>query len=175
MIDGYDLKAMRLNAGISQQGMSKKLDCDRRTIHNYELGVSDIPSARLFQWFKYCKLDISVLLNQIKAVRGEASKNGTAKLLDVISVVLILSPLWSHSIITPIYLCLLAICAMYGAYKRDINMLHISGFIFIPTAISSLIFETGLINYLTPAENAPLQSMLIYGTQLFLLQQLYYC
>lgn len=116
MIDGDDLKAMRLNAGISQQGMSKKLDCDRRTIHNYELGVSDIPSARLFQWFKYCKLDLSVLLNQVKSIRGESSSNGRSKLIDAISIILLFSPLWSHVIVTPIYLLLLAVCACYGIY-----------------------------------------------------------
>ncbi|TMP45209.1 hypothetical protein CWB96_03750 [Pseudoalteromonas citrea] len=166
MINGDDLKAMRLNAGITQQGMSKKLDCDRRTIHNYELGVSDIPSARLFQWFKYCKLDISVLLNQIKAVRGEASKNGTSKLLDVISVILIFSSIWSADIITPIYLLILLLCAGYSAYNKNFNIVHIILIIFTMTLISHMIFNFGIINSSTPEENKILQSALIYGVQL---------
>ncbi|AUJ69005.1 helix-turn-helix domain-containing protein [Pseudoalteromonas sp. NC201] len=49
MINGDDLKAMRRKAGISQEQMAKKLGCDRKTISNYELDVSDIRSKQLFQ------------------------------------------------------------------------------------------------------------------------------
>ncbi|MBQ4862688.1 helix-turn-helix transcriptional regulator [Pseudoalteromonas sp. MMG013] len=168
MIDGDDLRAMRINAGISQQGMSKKLKCDRKTIHNYEIGVSDIPSSRLFQWLTFCKLDLSILLNQVKAVRGEASKNGQSKLLDIMSVILLFSPLWSHLIVTPLYLLLLGVCAAYGVYKKDINVTHIAGFIFILTAVNYPIFDSGLINYVTPSDNKLLQGTIIYGTQLIL-------
>nr|WP_275423314.1 helix-turn-helix transcriptional regulator [Pseudoalteromonas sp. MMG022] len=60
---------MRVNAGISQDAMAKKLNCDRKTIINYELGVSDIRSKQLFKWFLYCKIDSESLLNEIKQVR----------------------------------------------------------------------------------------------------------
>ncbi|MCF6437800.1 helix-turn-helix domain-containing protein [Pseudoalteromonas sp. MMG022] len=69
MIEGDDLRAMRVNAGISQDAMAKKLNCDRKTIINYELGVSDIRSKQLFKWFLYCKIDSESLLNEIKQVR----------------------------------------------------------------------------------------------------------
>ncbi|MBQ4850728.1 helix-turn-helix transcriptional regulator [Pseudoalteromonas sp. MMG012] len=75
MIDGDDLKAMRLRAGISQEAMAKKLECDRKTIINYELGVSDIRSKLLFMWFMYCKVDMGAFLSEIKKVRKQV--NGT--------------------------------------------------------------------------------------------------
>ena len=165
MITGEDLKAMRLNAGMTQQTMSKKLSCDRRTIHNYELGVSDIPASRLFLWLQCCKLDLSALLNQIKVIRGQAIDNGNSKLLNLISLMLVVGPLWHQKIITPIYLCLLTLCTLYGIYKKDINIIHIAGFIFISTAISNILFETGIINPITPEENGIPQSFFIYGTQ----------
>ncbi|MBQ4850717.1 helix-turn-helix transcriptional regulator [Pseudoalteromonas sp. MMG012] len=127
MIDGDDLRAMRINAGISQQGMSKKLKCDRKTIHNYEIGVSDIPSSRLFQWLTFCKLDLSVLLNQVKAVRGEASKNGQSKLLDIMSVILLFSPLWSHLIVTPFIFYCLVFAQLTACIEKILMLLILLG------------------------------------------------
>ncbi|MBQ4846581.1 helix-turn-helix transcriptional regulator [Pseudoalteromonas sp. MMG005] len=166
MIDGDDLRAMRINAGISQQGMSKKLKCDRKTIHNYEIGVSDIPSSRLFQWLTFCKLDLSILLNQVKAVRGEASKNGQSKLLDIMSVILLFSPLWSHLIVTPLYLLLLGVCAAYSVYRKDINMTHIAAILFTLTAANHVVFEAGIVDYVTPIENQLIQGTLHFGIHL---------
>ncbi|WP_125779265.1 helix-turn-helix domain-containing protein [Pseudoalteromonas rubra] len=77
MIDGDDLKAMRKNAGISQELMAKKLECDRKTISNYEQGVSDIKSKQLFRWLMLCKIDTRSLLNQIKSVGGDLSSNSS--------------------------------------------------------------------------------------------------
>ncbi|CAH9055926.1 hypothetical protein PSECIP111854_01683 [Pseudoalteromonas sp. CIP111854] len=166
MIDGDDLKAMRVNAGITQQGMSDKLKCDRKTIINYELGVSDIPSKLLFKWLSYCRLDFKALLHQVKQIREEARDNGKSTLLDIVTLAFILSQLWSDIIVTPLYLSLLGICAAYGVYRKDINMTHIPGFIFVLTAINFAIFEVGLINYVAPESNKLLQSALIYGSQL---------
>ncbi|MBQ4850561.1 helix-turn-helix transcriptional regulator [Pseudoalteromonas sp. MMG012] len=70
MINGDDLRAMRVNAGISQDAMAKKLRCDRKTIINYEFGVSDIRSKQLFLWFLYCKIDAEALLNEIKQIHN---------------------------------------------------------------------------------------------------------
>ncbi|WP_046004687.1 helix-turn-helix domain-containing protein [Pseudoalteromonas rubra] len=77
MIDGDDLKAMRKNAGISQELMAKKLECDRKTISNYEQGVSDIKSKQLFRWLMLCKIDTRSLLNQIKSVGGDLSSSSS--------------------------------------------------------------------------------------------------
>ena len=167
MIDGDDLKAMRLNAGITQQGMSKKLECDRRTIHNYELGVSDIPSSRLFQWLKFCKLDLGSLLNQIKEVRSESSINGTSKLLDFMSAIIIFGTLWNYLIAAPLYLLLLATCTAYGVYVKNTNITHISAFILVLSALNFTLFSTGMINDMTNAENELLQGNIVFGVQLF--------
>ncbi|OHU90840.1 hypothetical protein BET10_04800 [Pseudoalteromonas amylolytica] len=80
----------------------------------------------------------------------------------------VLSQIWSPIIITPIYLALIGICIIYGVYTKNINMIHIAGIIFILTAASYTIFESGLINKTTPDDNAVLQSILIFGTQLLL-------
>jgi DNA-binding XRE family transcriptional regulator len=164
MINGEDLKALRERASITQQTMAHRLGVDRKTIINYELGVSDIPSKKLFSWLTYCKLDTSVLLTQIKSIREQAKNNGTAKLLDFITVAFIFSQLWSPDIITQIYLYLLVVCTAYAVYTKNINMAHIAGFILIIVGANRLVFETGLINDVTPSNNPLLQGLLIYGT-----------
>ncbi|MCF6437759.1 helix-turn-helix transcriptional regulator, partial [Pseudoalteromonas sp. MMG022] len=166
MIDGEDLRALRVQAGITQQDMCKKLGCDRKTIINYELGVSDIPSKKLFRWLQCCKLDLGVLLGQIKAIREDAHDSGRAKVLDFVTMGFVLSQFWSHIIVIPIYLSLIGICMAYGSYKKNINMVHIAGIIFTLTALNFVIFESSLINAVTPDDNAVLQSFLIFGTQL---------
>ncbi|CAM4106581.1 MULTISPECIES: helix-turn-helix domain-containing protein [Pseudoalteromonas] len=82
MINGDDLRSMRLKAGISQEQMARKLECDRKTISNYEFGVSDIRSKELFKWFLYCKIDVDSLLNQIKGLNDEVSCSEKSKLQD---------------------------------------------------------------------------------------------
>jgi transcriptional regulator with XRE-family HTH domain len=166
MINGEDLKALRERASITQQTMAHRLGVDRKTIMNYELGVSDIPSKKLFSWLTYCKLDTSVLLTQIKSIREQAKNNGTAKLLDFITVAFIFSQLWSPEIITQIYLYLLVVCTAFAVYTKNINIAHIAGFILLASGAHHIIFILGLINDVTPSENALLQSLLIYGTNL---------
>ncbi|BBN80505.1 hypothetical protein PA25_04900 [Pseudoalteromonas sp. A25] len=82
MINGDDLRAMRVNAGISQDAMAKKLKCDRKTIINYELGVSDIRSKQLFMWLVYCKIDSGSLLNEIKQIRDQVNSKQKPNLQD---------------------------------------------------------------------------------------------
>ncbi|NOU51712.1 helix-turn-helix transcriptional regulator [Pseudoalteromonas sp. JBTF-M23] len=82
MINGDDLRAMRVNAGISQEAMAKKLKCDRKTIINYELGVSDIRSKQLFMWLVYCKIDSGSLLNEIKQIRDQVNGKQKPNLQD---------------------------------------------------------------------------------------------
>ncbi|QTL37433.1 helix-turn-helix domain-containing protein [Pseudoalteromonas viridis] len=82
MIDGDDLKAMRKNAGISQELMAKKLECDRKTISNYEQGVSDIKSKQLFRWLMLCKIDTKSMLNQIRQISGGVDSAKGSKLQD---------------------------------------------------------------------------------------------
>lgn len=64
MLDGNDLKSVRKNAGISQIDMAKKLDCDRRTIINYEQGVCEPKTSQLFRWLSACKIDLKPLASQ---------------------------------------------------------------------------------------------------------------
>ncbi|BBN80502.1 hypothetical protein PA25_04870 [Pseudoalteromonas sp. A25] len=166
MVEGEDLRAMRINAGITQQDMARKLNCDRKTIINYELDVSDIPAQKLFRWLQCCKLDFSVLLGEIKAIRETAQSNGKAKLLDFITLAFVLSQFWDSTIVTSWYLLLLGLCTLYGTFTKNINIVHITGFVFVMTASNYIIFETGLINNVTPSGNLLLQGTLIYGVQL---------
>ena len=66
MLDGSDLKSVRKNAGISQTDMAKKLDCDRRTIINYEQGVCEPKASQLFRWLSVCKIDLKPLASQLQ-------------------------------------------------------------------------------------------------------------
>jgi DNA-binding XRE family transcriptional regulator len=166
MINGEDLKALRERASITQQMMAHRLGVDRKTIINYELGVSDIPSKKLFSWLTYCKLDTSVLLTQIKSIREDAKSSGKAKLLDFVTVAFIFSQLWSPEIMTQSYLYLLVVCTAYAVYTKNINMAHITGFILLISGVNQSVFSMGLINNITPDNNLLLQGTLIYGTNL---------
>ncbi|WP_249348581.1 helix-turn-helix domain-containing protein [Pseudoalteromonas citrea] len=166
MINGEDLKAIRIRASITQQTMANRLDVDRKTIINYELGVSDIPSKKLFSWLRYCKLDTAVLLKQIKNIREDAKNSGKAKLLDFVTLAFIFSQLWNPDIVTQLYLFLLVVCTAYAVCTKNINMAHITGFILFTYSINYFIFQAGLINYITPETNKLLQGTIIYGTHL---------
>ncbi|TMP22879.1 hypothetical protein CWB99_23770 [Pseudoalteromonas rubra] len=76
--------------------------------------------------------------------------------------------LWEHVVVTPLYLVLLSACTIYGVYKQDVNVAHISGYILVLTAIDHTIFATGLINNVTPEKNKLLQGTIIYGTHFLL-------
>ncbi|ALU45308.1 hypothetical protein [Pseudoalteromonas rubra] len=89
-------------------------------------------------------------------------------LISIAAMAIFYIQLWNPTIVTPLYLILLGAGIVYGHYKKDINMTHISSFIFILTALSPVIFETGLIDYMTPAENKLLQGTMIYGIQLLI-------
>ncbi|ALU44193.1 hypothetical protein [Pseudoalteromonas rubra] len=87
-------------------------------------------------------------------------------LLSIASMAFFYIQLWDESLVTPLYLSLLLLCSLYGVYLKDINMVHISGFIFILNGTTYAIFKVGLINYVTPSDNKLLQGTLIYGFQL---------
>ncbi|MBQ4850718.1 hypothetical protein [Pseudoalteromonas sp. MMG012] len=87
-------------------------------------------------------------------------------LLSIISLAFFYIQLWDDRIVMSLYLSLLGMCIAYGAFKKDINITHIAGFIFILTTISHAIFEMGLINNITPDENKLLQIVLVFGTQI---------
>ncbi|TMO54276.1 hypothetical protein [Pseudoalteromonas aurantia] len=89
-------------------------------------------------------------------------------LLSIATMAFFYIQLWNVRDVTPLYLTLLFACVAYGIYTKNINMTHIAGFILVLTALSPIIFETGLINALTPEENTLIQSSLIYGIQLLL-------
>ncbi|MCF6434536.1 helix-turn-helix transcriptional regulator [Pseudoalteromonas sp. MMG022] len=168
MISGDDLRSMRLKAGISQQAMSQKLECDRKTVINYELGVSDIPSKLLFKWFQCCKLDLSALMNQIKAVRGEASGNGQSNLLDFVTLVLILSPLWGPKIMMEIYIAAITLTACYGAVKKELNVLHIALILLFINLVDYIVFAFGIVDLSTEGKDEILHGSLVYGVQLLI-------
>ncbi|MBE0366463.1 hypothetical protein [Pseudoalteromonas aurantia] len=86
-------------------------------------------------------------------------------LLSIASIGFFYIQLWEQQLVTPIYLSLLGVGAVYGLYVKDINMTHITGFILVITLINRAIFETSLINYMTPEEDPVLQGLFIYGTQ----------
>jgi hypothetical protein len=87
-------------------------------------------------------------------------------LLSITSIAFFYIQLWDVQLVTPLYLSLLGICAAYGIYTKNINMTHIAGFIFVLNTIAYVVFETGLINHVTPDENTLFQSSFIYGVQL---------
>ncbi|TMO64876.1 hypothetical protein [Pseudoalteromonas aurantia] len=85
-------------------------------------------------------------------------------LLTIASVAFFYIQLWDDKIVTPLYFSLLALNLFFAAYTKNINMAHITGFILIIVGANRLVFETGLINDVTPSNNLLLQGLLIYGT-----------
>ncbi|ESP91773.1 MULTISPECIES: hypothetical protein [Pseudoalteromonas] len=88
-------------------------------------------------------------------------------LLSIASLAFFYIQLWDQRLVTPIYVSLLTACIGYGIYIREINVIHIAGFILALTGIEIIIFESGIINYVTVTENALLQGSIIYGVQIF--------
>ncbi|TMO66481.1 hypothetical protein CWC18_03370 [Pseudoalteromonas aurantia] len=76
------------------------------------------------------------------------------------------SQIWTLDVITHFYLLLLGICSVYGIYLKNINMVHITGFILLITGVNKTVFDIGLINNIIPADNLLLQGTLVYGTNL---------
>ncbi|MBQ4846580.1 hypothetical protein [Pseudoalteromonas sp. MMG005] len=87
-------------------------------------------------------------------------------LLSIGSMLFFYIQLWEHQIVTPLYLLLLGVCAAYGVYRKDINMTHIAIFILVLNTIPHIIFEIGIIDYVTPYQDQLIRGMLIYGIQL---------
>ena len=86
-------------------------------------------------------------------------------LLSIISMAVFYMQLWNDRLVTPLYLTMLGVCVIYSAYKKDVNVAHIAGIMLVLTGVEYAIFETGVINYVTPSENKLLQGTLIYGVQ----------
>ncbi|TMO61240.1 hypothetical protein CWC18_12025 [Pseudoalteromonas aurantia] len=113
MLDGNDLKSVRKNAGISQTDMAKKLDCDRRTIINYEQGVCEPKASQLFRWLSVCKIDLKPLAAQVRS---------TKESLFLLFTLTIISPY----IASVFYVGTLSSCALYGAIRKQKSILQIS-------------------------------------------------
>lgn len=86
-------------------------------------------------------------------------------LLSIVTLAVFYMQLWNDRLVTPLYLTMLGVCVLYGIYKEDVNITHIAGIILVLTGVEYSIFETGLVNYVTPSENKLLQGTLIYGMQ----------
>ncbi|TMO61243.1 hypothetical protein CWC18_12040 [Pseudoalteromonas aurantia] len=109
MLDGSDLKSVRKNAGISQTDMAKKLNCDRRTIINYEQGVCEPKASQLFRWLDVCKIDLKPLAAQLRNIKES--------ILIFLSLVII-----SPYIIIYFYISALISFSIYGLIRREENI-----------------------------------------------------
>ncbi|TMO61241.1 hypothetical protein CWC18_12030 [Pseudoalteromonas aurantia] len=109
MLDGNDLKSVRKNAGISQTDMAKKLDCDRRTIINYEQGVCEPKASQLFRWLSVCKIDLKPLASQLQHFKESI-------------FVLFALPFISPEIVSAGYVGVIALCVLYGLFRKSVNI-----------------------------------------------------
>jgi len=113
MLDGSDLKSVRKNAGISQTDMAKKLDCDRRTIINYEQGVCEPKASQLFRWLSVCKIDLKPLVSQFQHFKESI-------------FVLFALPFISPEIVSAGYVGVVALCVLYGLFRKSVNVTQIA-------------------------------------------------
>ncbi|TMO61225.1 helix-turn-helix domain-containing protein [Pseudoalteromonas aurantia] len=113
MLDGNDLKSVRKNAGISQTDMAKKLDCDRRTIINYEQGVCEPKASQLFRWLSVCKIDLKPLASQLQHFKESI-------------FVLFALPFISPEIVSAGYVGVIALCVLYGLFRKSVNITHMA-------------------------------------------------
>ncbi|MBQ4844720.1 helix-turn-helix transcriptional regulator [Pseudoalteromonas sp. MMG005] len=126
MLDGNDLKSIRKNAGISQTEMAKKLDCDRKTVINYEQGVCELKTSQLFRWLSICKIDLKPLAAQLQNIKNS---------VFVIFAIAYLSSEFMMSL----YISLLVLLLTFGVIRKNIV---------IATSTSILLFMN-LIEYYT--------------------------
>ncbi|MBD1581613.1 hypothetical protein [Pseudoalteromonas sp. S16_S37] len=87
-------------------------------------------------------------------------------LLSIASLAIFYIQLWDDQIVAPLHFSLLSLCAVYAIHKKNINMAHIAMFILAITVFNRVVYETGLINDVTPSGNLFLQGLFIYGTNL---------
>ncbi|TMP42277.1 hypothetical protein CWB96_17835 [Pseudoalteromonas citrea] len=118
MLDGSDLKSVRKNAGISQTDMAKKLDCDRRTIINYEQGVCEPKTSQLFSWLSACNIDLKPLASQLQHFKESI-------------FVLFALPMISAATSSNIYSFIVLLCIMYAVVRKNINIAQISTLLFV--------------------------------------------
>ncbi|WP_194867085.1 hypothetical protein [Pseudoalteromonas sp. PPB1] len=89
-------------------------------------------------------------------------------LLSIASLASLYIHIWDVSMANTLYITLLLLCTSYGAFKREINITHISGFILTITTANYVIFESGIIDIVTPAESKLQQGTIVYGFQFLL-------
>ncbi|KAF7764428.1 hypothetical protein PCIT_b0427 [Pseudoalteromonas citrea] len=157
MLSGSDLKAIRENAGISQVDMAAKLNCDRKTVINYEQGYFEPKVSVLLNWLSICKIDIKPLLEQVKNFR------------NVTAVLLTLS-YFGPSIISPIYILSLLLFLLYAVFTSNRNLVSTSAILLALNITGYLLFLTDFRELIYPnIEHEP------YVMGVFLIQLSSYC
>ncbi|TMO61226.1 helix-turn-helix transcriptional regulator [Pseudoalteromonas aurantia] len=139
MLDGNDLKSVRKNAGISQTDMAKKLDCDRRTIINYEQGVCEPKASQLFRWLSACKIDLKPLASQLQAM-----KNSTFILLTV--------AYFTPDIMMSSYVAILGLFLVFGIFRRSSSITFTAIILLLTNLLEYASFQI-LVNFLAGLEN----------------------
>ncbi|TMP42279.1 hypothetical protein CWB96_17845 [Pseudoalteromonas citrea] len=139
MLDGSDLKSVRKNAGISQTDMAKKLDCDRRTIINYEQGVCEPKTSQLFRWLSVCKIDLKPLAAQLQGMKNSI-------------LILFTIAYFTPDIMMSSYVAILGLFLVFGIIRKSSSIT----FAAVTLLLTSLLEYTSLqilVSFLAGLEN----------------------
>jgi transcriptional regulator with XRE-family HTH domain len=106
MLDGNDLKSIRQSAGISQIDMAKKLECDRRTIINYEQGVCEPKASQFFKWLHFCNVNLKPLIEQLHNIKNSV-------------FILFAIAYFTPDIMMSAYVIVTALCLIFGIFRSN--------------------------------------------------------
>ena len=133
--------------------MAKKLDCDRRTIINYEQGVCEPKSSQLFCWLHTCKIDLKPLLVQIRNFKE--------------SIFLLFSlPLISAGLISFVYVTVISLCCLYGIIRTQEYIFKTAFIIMLMYSIEYITVDYFYEYLKTKINNPAITSTLFYIYQL---------
>ncbi|KAF7764427.1 hypothetical protein PCIT_b0426 [Pseudoalteromonas citrea] len=139
MLDGNDLKSVRKNAGISQTDMAKKLDCDRRTIINYEQGVCEPKTSQLFRWLSACNIDLKPLAAQLQGMKNS---------ILILSTIAYFTP----DIMMSSYVAILGLFLVFGIFRRS-SSITFTAVILLLTSLLEYTSLQILVSFLAGLEN----------------------
>ncbi|MBE0370968.1 hypothetical protein PAUR_b1114 [Pseudoalteromonas aurantia 208] len=132
--------------------MAKKLDCDRKTVINYEQGVCEPKTSQLFQWLSVCKIDLKPLAAQLQNIKNS---------VFVIFAIAYLSSEFMMSL----YISLLVLLLTFGVIRKNIVIATSTSILLFMNLIEYYTFLF-LMDFLSSLDNkTPWHSSLIFIAQ----------
>lgn len=86
-------------------------------------------------------------------------------LIFVIAFAAYMIQLWEPQYTAPLYIGVLSVCFIFGVIIKNVNLAHISIFLFIINSLEYVIFQYGVISLVSESRDYLIQGAIIFGTQ----------